>query len=58
MDFVLGLPQTISAHNSIFVIVDRFSKKGHFLPCSKTYNASMVAVIFLAEVVRQSPWVA
>lgn len=52
MDFILGLPHIIREHDSIFVVVDYFSKMAHFLPCSRTYNVSQVAAIFFSEVVR------
>ena len=51
MDFVVGLPKTMSKYDSIWVIVDRLTKSAHFIPVKVTYNAEKLAKLYISEVV-------
>ena len=46
MDFALGLTKSKRRKESMFDMVDRFSKMVHFIPCHKTNNATDIVSIF------------
>ncbi|WVZ76414.1 hypothetical protein U9M48_024391, partial [Paspalum notatum var. saurae] len=51
MDFIVGLPRTQKGYDSIWVIIDRFTKSAHFIPMKTIYHAKTYAEIYIAQIV-------
>jgi hypothetical protein len=51
MDFMTDLPEC-QGYDSIMVVVDRFTKMAHFIPCKKTITADQTASLFTDRVFR------
>nr|ABA98765.1 retrotransposon protein, putative, Ty3-gypsy subclass [Oryza sativa Japonica Group] len=50
MDFITGLPRTLSGHDSIWVVVDRLTKVAHFIPMHTTYTGKRLAKLYLSRI--------
>jgi transposase InsO family protein len=51
MDFIVRLPTMQSGYDSIWVIIDRFSKVAHFIPVKTTYMGAKIAELYIARIV-------
>nr|GEY44057.1 putative reverse transcriptase domain-containing protein [Tanacetum cinerariifolium] len=51
MDFIVGLPRTLSGYDSIWVIVDRLTNSAHFLPVKTIDSMEKLTQLYLKEVV-------
>jgi hypothetical protein len=51
MDFIVGLPTTLSGYDSIWVIVDQFSKVAHFMLVKTTYKGAKLVELYIARIV-------
>ncbi|GKC03114.1 reverse transcriptase domain-containing protein, partial [Tanacetum coccineum] len=53
MDFVTKLPKTATGQDTIWVIVDRLTKSGHFLPMREDVTLEKLMRLYLKEVVSK-----
>ena len=52
MDFMFKLPRTKDGYESILVVVDKLSKRTHFIPLTKNHKAEDIAEIFYKEIYK------
>nr|GEW43737.1 hypothetical protein [Tanacetum cinerariifolium] len=53
MDFMTKLPRTSSGHDTIWVIMDLFTKSAQFLPMREDYKIDRLARLYLNEIVAR-----
>jgi hypothetical protein len=46
MDFIVGLPLTRSGYDSIWVVVDCFTKSTHFIAVKTSYSSAILAELY------------
>jgi hypothetical protein len=52
MDFIDGLPKTPKGNDSIWVIVDRFTKVAHIIPVHTTYGGDKLAKLYIDNILK------
>jgi hypothetical protein len=46
------MPRSKQGRDSIFIVVDRFSKMAHSIPCYKTDDVTNIVDLFFRETIR------
>ena len=52
MDFILGLPKTLTREDSIWVVVDRLTKSAHSIPVKVKDPMDELAKLYVQNIVR------
>ncbi|GJP63315.1 hypothetical protein CLOP_g20387 [Closterium sp. NIES-67] len=53
LDFITGLPPITSGHDAILVVIDKFSKMGHFISTHTTARTEDTAQLFVRYIISQ-----
>ncbi|GJP45521.1 hypothetical protein CLOM_g4910 [Closterium sp. NIES-68] len=53
MEFITGLLPTTSGHDAILVVIENFSKMGHFIPTHRTACTEETAQLFVRYIISQ-----
>ncbi|CAI7929327.1 unnamed protein product, partial [Closterium sp. NIES-54] len=51
LDFITGIPSTSRGHDSIIVMIDKFSKMVHFIPTNATATTEATARLFFDRII-------
>ena len=52
INFIMGIAKSKKKNDSIFVVVDKFSKVAHFIPVKSAYQEIHIVDIFLKDIFR------
>ena len=52
MDFIVGLPQTLKGHDSIWVIIDRLNKVAYFIAIRNDYRTEKLVDLYVDNILR------
>jgi hypothetical protein len=52
IDFITKLPRIERQHESMMVVVDKFTKAAHFGPVKTTHTTTNIAEIYIREIAR------
>jgi len=51
VDFIAGLPLSVSKKNAIWVTVDKLTKPAHFIPINDTWGVKRLAQLYVKDAV-------